>query len=308
MELLPCVRALHIAATLLLGGAWAFEFLILRRCGDAARALSPVTYRWIARQSAWAIAIGLVSWVAWLGSVAVSMSGLPVVEALAPDVLATVLQRTTFGHVWLIRFVAFAAMGVIVWRRSARGPAFALAAVLAASLAWTGHALGSNRLHPWVDATHLLAASAWLGMLPMLWLVTKKGLAEQGRWRELAMASADRFFLPGVVAVAVLAASGLANTTWMLDSAADLFGTTYGRILSAKLALFAALLVLACVNRRVIAAAERRAADTQATLRSLRAGVVAEIVVGAAILVVVAWLGITPPVAHDHVEHQMEGM
>jgi putative copper resistance protein D len=310
MAFLPCIRALHIVATMLLGGALAFDFLILRRCGEAARdaAIARVLDRWIAKQCAWAIAIGFVSWVAWLAAVSVTMSGLPVMEALAPDVVATVLARTTFGHVWLIRVVTFLILALLVWRRSARGLAFALAAILAASLAWTGHALGSNRLHPWVDALHLLAASAWLGMLPLLGLVMKRGLTGDSRWRELGIASAGKFFLPGVIAVLVLVATGLANTSWMVEAVSDLIATTYGRILCAKLALFATMLVLAFVNRRAVVAREKRAANDEAALRTLRAGVVAEIVVGAAILVVVAWLGVTPPVAHDRAEHRMEGM
>jgi putative copper resistance protein D len=310
MAFLPCIRALHIVATMLLGGALAFDFLILRRCGEAARdaASARVLDRWIAKQCAWAIAIGFVSWVAWLAAVSVTMSGLPVMEALAPDVVATVLARTTFGHVWLIRVVTFLILALLVWRRSARGLAFALAAILAASLAWTGHALGSNRLHPWVDALHLLAASAWLGMLPLLGLVMKRGLTGDSRWRELGIASAGKFFLPGVIAVLVLVATGLANTSWMVEAVSDLIATTYGRILCAKLALFATMLVLAFVNRRAVVAREKRAANDEAALRTLRAGVVAEIVVGAAILVVVAWLGVTPPVAHDRAEHRMEGM
>jgi putative copper resistance protein D len=94
----------------------------------------------------------------------------------------------------------------------------------------------------------------------------------------------------------------------MVEAVSDLIATTYGRILCAKLALFATMLVLAFVNRRAVVAREKRAANDEAALRTLRAGVVAEIVVGAAILVVVAWLGVTPPVAHDRAEHRMEGM
>lgn len=302
MALLPCIRALHIAATLLLGGALAFEFLILRRCGDAVRdpAVSRVLDRWIAIQCAWAITIGLLSWAAWLAAVAVIMSGLPAAQALAPDVLATVLRRTTFGQVWLVRLAAFAVFAALVWRRSARAFAFAVACILVASLAWTGHALGTTRAHAWVDAMHLLAASAWLGMLPMLWLVTNRGLREAGRWHDLAIAGTRKFFLPGAVAVVVLAASGLANTSWMINSISDMLGTRYGEILSAKLVLFATMVALAIANRR--------ATRNDANLRSLRAGVVAEIVAGAAILVIVAWLGITPPAAHGSAEHSMEGM
>lgn len=309
MALLPYFRALHIAATVLIGGALAFNFLILRRCGEAAHdaAVAPVLDRWIAGQCAWGVAIGLVSWAGWLAAIAMSMSGLPAHRALSPEILGTVMARTTFGHVWVIRMALFVVLGALAMRRAARAFAFTVALTLVGSLAWTGHALGTNPVHVWVDAMHLLAAAAWLGMLPLLWLVTNTALTEDARWRDLGIQCARHFYLPGLVAVLVLAASGVANTSWMVDSISDLFATTYGRVLSMKLALFALMLMLATVNRFFIVPRTMHATSKD-SLRALRATVFAELVLGVAVVGVVAWLGVTPPVAHEHVMHQMQGM
>lgn len=318
MALLPWFRALHVAATLLIGGAFAFELLILRRSGAARDgAVAPVVRGWLSRQCGWGIAVGIVSWAGWLAAIAVNMSGLPASQAIAPEVIDTVIARTTFGHVWWIRLALFIVLGALVARgittRAAAWIAFTAALALVASLAWTGHALGTNRLHVWVDAVHLLAATAWLGMLPLLWLVIGQGVSRPGPWRDLGIAGAQHFFLPGLVAVVLLAASGLANTSWMVDSASDLAGTAYGRILSMKLALFALMLMLAIANRLVFVPRVERAAESDGPLRSLRRSVLAELVLGAGILAIVAWLGVTPPASHEHMrhlmgEHRMENM
>jgi copper resistance protein D len=310
MALLPYFRALHIAACVLIGGAVAFEILIL----DRARLhddVSATVRRWLIRLAAWGIVIGLVSWVGWLVEIAVAMSGLPTSQALAPDVVRTVISKTTFGNVWMIRLGLFAALAALTAVRRAAtrlGAAtyFLLALALVGSLAWTGHALGTNRVHVWVDAMHLVAATVWLGMLPPLLLVTSKAVTHAGSWRDLATASARNFFVPGVLAVLLLAASGVANTSWMLNSVSDLANTTYGRVLSVKLALFALMLMVALANRLVIVPRVEQAADAASALRSLRTSVLAELLLGAAIVAVVAWLGITPPVGHQHMMHQQD--
>lgn len=303
MALLPWFRALHIAATVLVGGAFAFELLILRRCGEAvldATAAATIR-RWSARLCAWSMAIALVSWIGWLAATAMGMSGLPLAQAATPQVIGTVLARTVFGHVWCIRLALLVLLAALL-RRQAASALVALA--LVASLAWTGHALGTNRLHVWVDAMHLIAATAWLGMLPLLGLVMMRAAGQPDAWGRLAVACAKSFFLPGVVAVAVLAASGVANTSWMIDSVADLWRTDYGRILALKLGLFALMVVLACRNHFAIVPRAERAAGAPAPLRTLRTSVITELGLGAAVLAVVAWLGVTPPAAHPHMAHQ----
>lgn len=313
MALLPWFRALHIAATVLIGGAFAFDVLILRRARLRARdpAVAGAVDRWLARQRAWGLVIALLSWAGWLAAIAVNMSGLPVSQALAPEVIGTVLAQTAFGHAWSIRLALMLVLGALLLsgaRRSGFASLLSAAATVAlvGSLAWTGHALGTNHVHVWVDALHLLAAAAWIGMLPLLWLVVAKAVSEPASWRDLGVASARLFFLPGVFAVLVLAGSGVANTSWMIDSVSDLTGTGYGRILSMKLALFALMLMLAVANRFVIV--PRVDGGGGLPLRSLRTSVLAELALGAAILAVVAWLGVTPPAAHSHMLHPMGGM
>ncbi|HEY8051076.1 MAG TPA: CopD family protein [Ramlibacter sp.] len=309
MALLPWFRTLHIAATVLIGGAFAFDILILRRCGDAARDLSVtnVVSRWSKQLCLWGLALALVSWAGWLAATATSMSGLDFSQAVTPDVLGTLLARTTFGHVWCVRLALFVVLGMLMTTRAGKSIASAfVAAALVASLAWTGHALGTNHLHVWVDAAHMLAAAAWVGMLPLLLLVMTRAAAQAGTWRDLGVACAKCFFVPGIVAVIVLAASGVANTSWMIDSVADLWQTGYGRVLSLKLALFALMLLLAAVNRFVIVPRVERGAGTCGSLRSLRASVLAELLLGAAVIAVVACLGVTPPAAHEHQMHEHE--
>ena len=266
--------------------------------------------RWLRTQCAWGIALALVSWAGWLAATAMGMSGLPAAQALTPDVLGTVLLRTTFGQVWSLRLALLAVVAALLvsqtGRPAARQPLAAVLALgLVASLAWTGHALGTSRAHVWIDAIHLVAAAVWLGMLPLLWLVTSRAVSQPASWRELALACARRFFLPGLAAVLVLALSGLANTAWMLDSPADLVNTGYGRVLALKLALFASMMVLAGVNRLLLVPKAQR---LPAALGQLRTSVMAELALGAAVLAVVAWLGVTPPAAHDHPAHRMENM
>lgn len=311
MALLPWFRALHIAATVLAGGAFAFELLILRRCGDAARdaSVAAAIGRWVARLCTWSVVLALVSWVGWLAATAMGMSGLPFAQAATPAVIGTVLARTVFGHVWSIRLALWVALGLLLWGNAAKSRArhaacALLALALVASLAWTGHALGTNRAHVWVDAAHLIAATAWLGMLPLLGLVMARAVAQPAAWGSLGVACAKSFFVPGVIAVLVLAASGLANTSWMIDSVADLWRTAYGRILLLKLALFSLMLVLASTNHFVIVRRVERSAGAPAGLRTLRATVLMELGLGAAVLAVVAWLGVTPPAAHEHTMHQ----
>ena len=309
MTLLPFFRALHIAATILIAGAFAFEALILRPAGRTAQ---PAMSDWLKRQCAWGIAVGLASWFGWVGAIAVAMSGLPATQALTPEVLGTVVGDTTFGHVWAIRLALLVVVAAMVlWPRrrfdQLGAVHFAVVVALVASLAWTGHALGTSRMHVWIDASHLLAAAAWLGMLPPLLGLVGLAIRQPDPWRSLAVASVRRFYLPGVVAVLVLAASGVANTSWMLGSVADLANTGYGRVLSMKVLLFALMLVLATVNRFVIVPRVERSGHSAGALGSLYRSVLAELVLGAAVIAVVAWLGVTPPAGHA-MDHMMEGM
>lgn len=231
------------------------------------------------------------------------MSGLPPARALNRDTLGTVLADTLFGRAWIVRFALAAALGATLLLSRRRAGLATLSAVLAAgllgSLAWAGHAAaerGADRIvHLSADAVHLLAAGAWLGaLLPLARLLAGApgiGLAER---------VTRRFSVMGIACVSVLIVTGTASALYTVGSVPGLFGTNYGRLLLAKLALFAAMIALAAANRMRwtprLAAASGEAGLAR---RRLRRNAIAETSLGAAVLGVVGALGITVPALHS---------
>jgi copper resistance protein D len=318
MPLISLLRGVHIAATVVIGGAIAFDLLVLgrgeRTVGDAVAADS--IRGWLRRLAAAGVIVGVLSWAAWLAVLAISMSGQPPAQAWTPGVLRTLISRTTFGHVWAIRLVLLLVLPACLPPRPAAREARwtlrdAMAAAggigLAGSLAATGHALGTHAAHLWADAAHLVGAALWVGMLPPLALVLgRAAAAAPPGGLEFAAAAVRRFSAPAMVAVIVLTASGVANAWWLLDSPGELVSTRYGLLLLAKIALFGLMLVLAAVNRiwwtpRLEARAG--AGDRLLASRRLLRNVMAELLLGTAVLFLVGVLGVTAPPSHEHTMH-----
>lgn len=283
---LAAVRAVHFAATILLFGQFAFAAFVA-----ADRRPAP-HFR---HAAAWSIAVLLASALAWIALEAISMSGLPAREALSPGTLATVIGKTQFGRVWLARIVVCLAL-VAVLAASRRPGATAagglLSALLLAALAAMGHG-GSGRgaagaLHFGIDAAHLLAAGAWLGALPPLVIALRS--AGTAAASEAASEAARRFSTLGVVSMLVIVASGVANACYMLSGFPALVESAYGRWLLAKLALFAAILGTAAVNRWWL--------TPRRELRDIARNAIAECILGFAIVAIVGELGIMIPGPH----------
>jgi len=317
------IKAAHIAASALLAGAFAFELLILRRlapAGDEA-ALAGWMQGRLRALTLCGVAVAAVSWVAWLGLLAISMSGQPAAQALGPSVLGTVVTQTTFGHVWSVRAVLLLALAaLLLWpQRQARGGsacrhwlAAFLSLLLVCSLAWAGHAAGTQTVHALVDAVHLCAASVWLGMLPPLWIAIQRACASgTPAGAAFATSAARRFSLPGLLAVCTLAVTGVGNALWLIASPRDLLTTKYGLVLVAKLAVFALMLLLAAGNGLVLAPRAQSAAlpaERLQALRRLRTSVLLEATLGAVVLVLVGILGVTAPAMHGSAGHSMHDM
>jgi copper resistance protein D len=321
MPLLPLVRGLHIGATLLLAGASAFEIFIVRGLGEASdQPVAQCVRRWLRLLRVTGLIVGVLSWFAWLALLAISMSGLSATEALGGAAVRTVVTRTTFGHVWLIRAGLFVVLAAALgWhqrepRRASKVgiTANAVGSIgLVCSFAWTGHAVGANPAHLVADVVHLLAAAVWYGMIPPLWLIVRRATATAtADWRHVAVAAADHFFWPGLISVIALAASGLASATWLVGSVRELATTPYGRLLAIKVSLFVFMLAAATVNRsltrklRVLGSAD----EQHASLTVLRTSISVEFLLGVAVIAVVALLGVTPPPAHQHSMHHMSNM
>jgi putative copper resistance protein D len=292
------VRFVHFAAAVALFGELAFIAWVALPAGEATRLRERAL-----RVAWWCLALALVSGLAWLAVEAVRMSGLPPARALNLDTLGTVLADTLFGRAWIVRFALAVALGATLLLSRRRAGLDTLSAVLAAgllsSLAWAGHAAaerGADRIvHLSADAAHLLAAGAWLGaLLPLARVLA--GTHEIG----LAERATRRFSVMGIACVSVLIVTGTASAWYTVGSVPALFGTDYGRLLLAKLALFAAMIALAAANR-MRWTPQLRATSPEAGLarRRLRRNAIAETSLGAAVLGVVGALGVTVPALHS---------
>jgi putative copper resistance protein D len=301
--LLASARAVHFAATL-----WLFGELLLacalsaRRGSDAPAGPGEALRRRLPRVARVAIAAGIASAVAWLVAVAASMSGLPLARAIDPSTLGAVVGDTLFGNVWIARFCLAWVLLFALSRRSAmrgrRGLAGSTlaAGVYLAALAWTGHAAAAEG--PWrggqigSDVVHLLSAGGWLGALPpLVYVLGTAQSTDDATW------VARRFSSLAIACVSVLILSGVANSWFLVGSIPALFGTRYGLLLLAKLALLAAMLSLAAVNRLILT--PRLARGDRPALRALRRNAMAEIGAGLIVVAIVGMLGITVPAAHQ---------
>jgi len=250
---------------------------------------------WIGRSSAGssavlaALAIGLVSSVASLAFQGLDVLGLPL-SAIAAAAPWKVALGTSLGPALLI---AIAAMGLslLALRRPLTGMARVLSALAMAgvglSLAATGHAATAppQVLTRPAIFLHGVGVAFWLGALAplaaMLWRQPKMSLPVVRRFSGVAFP---------VVGLLVLA--GLALAVVQLESLSALVNTKYGIILSIKLALVAALLGLAALNRfRLTPALARSVRGAKPLARSIAA----ECVVALAILLLVAGWRFTPP-------------
>ena len=112
-------------------------------------------------------------------------------------------------------------------------------------------------------AVHALAAALWCGTLAALVLTVD----HRGQWARVL----PRFSQMSLPCVAALLAAGVASAVLTVDSPAQLYATGYGRVLSAKVFVTAAVVVLAWHNRTrwLPAASSHRATAVMSRSRSL---------------------------------------
>jgi putative copper resistance protein D len=189
----------------------------------------------------------------------------------------------------------------------------ALGALINGTFAWTGHGASgsglSGAIHLVGDALHVWVASIWVGALVPLAILISKGLSGAvPNDARTAWIGLDRFSAIGPIVVALLVASGVLNAWFLFDASSwlALFTTTYGIVLSVKLALFVSMLALAAANRFRLVPRLRhdldggRAQSPPMTLRALKASVSAEAGLAFLVLVAVGLLGmLAPPGASD---------
>ena len=218
-------------------------------------------------------------------------------DAVDPTTLEAVLFETNVGQAWMAQAVAAALLcGTALISISRRQIAMAIAAaLLLATLAMTGHAAmnsgWSGMLHRCNDIAHLLSAGAWLGALvPVLTILPMLANADLGIAAQQAL---TRFSLIGHFAVAITIGTGLANTYLVVGGPPLDRSIPYQALLTLKIMLVGAMIVLALINRYVFV--PRLSSERPRALSALVRGTIAEIIVGIAVIVLVAWFGTLDP-------------
>jgi len=295
------------AATLLLCGSALFWLYEAPAIGAAAAAAGGA--RRLLRS---ACALALLSCLVYLLAETASLTG-AVSDAFDASSLWAVVSTTRFGALTAARILVLLLAGLGSLTLECGRPLWILESVLGgavvASYAWTGHGALDDGLagiaHLGADVLHLLAAALWVGALvPLARLLERAIGARTAADTQCAAQSLERFARIGPAVVGLLIASGIVNVWYVIGAGrwSALFTSPYGRMLLAKLAFFALMLLLAALNRsRLVPALRRsfeRASSPEAALRRLRLSVASEATLAFLVLAAVAVLGmLEPPVS-----------
>jgi copper resistance protein D len=311
---LALVRAIHIAASILLAGLFAFRLVVLAPAAVSYNRADRFQPRFKGMWGRLALAAWLtvvVSAILWFGLVAASMSGAATLFAVDADTLQTVLLQTHFGHLWACRLAGCLIVGILLFMGSHEVVTAVFCLAILASLALAGHsdAIAVNT-GPWPilgDIGHLVAAAFWPGgLVPLLLLLLKQNRAANPDARMFVAEVVRRFSGLSLVVVGILVATGLLNSYFIVGSPEALLTTDYGRLLLFKIALFTLMLGLGALNLLVLkprlsraAMVEKQIAGTVVTpTQSLIRSVAAEAFLAASVVLVVGFLGATPPPMH----------
>lgn len=250
---------------------------------------------WIARSSAGssvitaALMVGLLSAVASLGLQGLDLLDVPLADMVTFAPWKAAAGTSLFPSL-LIAITAIAA-AVVAWLSTSVRVTRALSAAamvgVGLSLTASGHA--STAPPQWLSRSmiflHGIGVAFWIGALMPLAAMARRPLGS-------LLAILNRFSCVAVPVVGALVLTGLVLAIVQVGNISALIETSYGLILSVKLALVVVILVLAALNRfRLTPALAIDPHNTRALVRSI----LAECVVALAILAVVAGWRFTPP-------------
>jgi copper resistance protein D len=311
------VRWLHLSASMLLAGLFLFEAVIVvpaaRKPSANIGHLLGRIHQLTCRTALWTLLVAIMSWFGWSWLVASTMTGDDLIECLQSGDWLTVLTGTQFGHIWLFRVIVSLVFGIILWvmartsgRRSfLQTTLVGLSVIELVSLAWAGHATASpgpfGIVHLLGDALHLLTSAFWPGALvplaAFLFLLLKSSQVEA---IGLAAPVVRRFSANSLIAVAVMAFTGLLNSIFMVGSFRALLTSAYGQILVSKIILFFAMIGFGACNLfllkpRIAVEVPTVNLAQKGAVHLLLRNVLWEIGLGTLVILIVGLLGITPP-------------
>ena len=282
-------------------GAVAFRYAVLGRMGREGE-LEGVADR--ATAGAWylafvAAALSALTLGARLWAQSAALNGGAAFEG---GRLSALLFGTLWGMAWVLQAVATVAF--VVGLAIARAPhgrsvgwmgAGVSVLLLAAVPALSGHAAAVESragLAILTDTLHVLGAGVWLGTLTMVLLAGLPAtlpVAAEGRG-QVVSALVGAFSPVALAGAAVAGVTGVLSSLFHVSTAAELFGSAYGRMLLVKLALLVAVAALGLYNWKVVLP---RLGDAEGA-RSLRRSAGLEIAFGLVVVLVTATLVALP--------------
>jgi putative copper resistance protein D len=289
MTALALCRFAHFLAAMLAFGMsaylWAYAPERLRL------ALSPVVRRLALIASVVALIAGLL----WLALESASMAD-EWSAAVDPEAIGAVLTDTAFGHAWVLHLaLAVALVVVVAFGPRTRWAATSLvSAALLASLGLVGHAamqIGAEGfLHRANHAVHLTAAGAWIGGLVPFAMCLRA--YERDDLRKDAVRAMAGFSFWGQLIVAAIVLTGVVNIALTSHHPPLPPTTPYRALLVAKLVIVAIMILLALLNRFVLAPRLEASANALTTLRATSA---VEVALGCVVVALVSVFALLDP-------------
>lgn len=201
------------------------------------------------------------------------------------------LREVLTTNYFLAGMLAVAASAAVFIRAGRHGScllAVSAVLVLASSVALS-HSISrleDQLLLAGLTAAHHAGTAIWIGAMPYLLLSLRQAKAEGAEW------IARRFSRAAIAGVALLAGAGTAMSYFYIGSWSALYGTAYGVMVVAKVALLAMMLALGAGNYLLV---RRLRTDPRPLLIRLRRFAEVEIGLGFTVILAAASLTSQPP-------------
>jgi len=303
-------RWLQLASNMILIGGCVFLAI-------AVRAKTALDAPWLARLERalpWLSVTLLLGLLGLLATTTAQATGMAE-NAWHPGAWLELLQKTRIGLIWKVRAaLALILFGVALYIRFS--PWARWQYVLCATAAALTLAAGSFSSHSAADelsvtsvlpyALHTILASVWFGGLPafLTVLFAATGKRSQGEVDRFDVRTLKRFSAIALPVMLAVVATGIIVANRMVDTSyASLVATSYGGFLNAKLALLAAILVIAACARRIwIPSLDQNWDVAAAGGRGLRKWVTVEVMLALLLVLAATMLANAVPAKHTVID------